>query len=277
MTEMNAFPGGASFDQALHERFARFQESVRLIGSFVDSTKKSVDDLLKHHLELSAIVGEGLTEADQPESEDDVPGDASADPAIPFSSEQLRYMAGLVDEQIARVTRYPEILFEMAFIYYLAAFEAYLQDVVELTLLRKPDILKSKKQLSEEKVITHVQYGSLLKTLAQREIGELGYRSFLEQAEYYRDKFKLDLGATADLDQLAEFHARRNLYVHNGGVVNAKYRDTVPEPHVSVGQRLQITNDYWNEAREALMRVATHVRDHLVRKYGEKPSRATGA
>ena len=149
-----------------------------------------------------------------------------------------------------------------------------MQDVIELTLRYRPEILKSNKQLSVDTVIELVQDGTLIAFLAEREGGELGYRSFRDQAEYYRDKFKLEIAAMADMDDLVEYHARRNLYVHNSGVVNSRYWEAVRGSQASAGDRLKITSEYWGEVHRALSSVATHVRDHLTRKFGPKLRRS---
>lgn len=49
------------------------------------------------------------------------------------------------------------------------------------------------------------------------------------------------------MDDLVEYHARRNLYVHNGGVVNSRYLEAVRDIQTAVGDRLEITSEYWTE------------------------------
>jgi hypothetical protein len=119
--------------------------------------------------------------------------------------------------------------------------------------------------------------GTLIEFLAEREVAELGYRAFRDQAEYYREKFKLEIGAMAEVDQLVEIHARRNLFVHNGGVVNRRYLDAVTDTSATFGQRLDVSSEYWAETVEVLSNVARHARDHLTRKYGPRIAPRTGA
>ena len=68
---------------------------------------------------------------------------------------------------------------------------------------------------------------------------ELSHQSFRDQADYYRDKFNLEIAAMADLDELVEYHARRNLYVHNGDFVYSRYLDAVSDSTAAMGERLE--------------------------------------
>lgn len=275
----NAEQAGADqFVASVRERYARFSESARTITTFVDDAGKSLGKLTGEFNDLARKLREAETD-DIVENNAENDGELNSQASVAvnladhLTDDQLDLISKIVQEHGARLGRYPGMLFEMAFIYFVAAFEAYMQDVTELTLRHRPEILKSGKQLTVERIVELVQTDRLVEFLAEREVAELGYRSFGDQAEYYRDKFKLELGATAEIEHLIEIHARRNLLVHNGAFVNARYIETVVGTSAVIGQQLRISAEYWAEAVEALSNVATHVRDHTIRKYGRRPVR----
>lgn len=265
--------GASELAAQVRERFESFQQSARTITKFVSDTEKSVTELIARNADLLTRLTpiEGNEEKNLAEDAGD---DDANDHAVELDDETAAYLAKLMSEHAVTLERYPTILFEMAFIYFVAAFEAYLRDVIEATLRHRPQILKSGKQMSVEKIIDLQERGNLVAFLAEREVNELSYRSFRDQADYYREKFKLEIAAMADLDELVEYHARRNLYVHNGGFVNSRYLDAVTDSAAAIGERLEMTQEYWTEAHTALSRVAMHVRDHLIRKYSLKVRRS---
>lgn len=266
------------FVQAIRLRYDGFREAAQLISNFVKDAGSSVETFIQKFLDFSKELRE-VEETDETVEDDMSTAESTQDTPEPpiLTDEQARYLAEMVHKHAARLQRYPGMLFEMAFIYFVAAFEAYMQDVVELTLRYRPEILKSGKQLTVERIIELTQTGGLIEFLAEREVGELGYRSFREQADYYREKFKLEIAAMAEIEQLIEIHARRNLLVHNGGIINRRYLEAVPDTSGVVGQQLRISEEYWAETVEALSNVARHASEHLVRKYGPKLPRSTGA
>jgi hypothetical protein len=267
--EQTSFQVPEHFVARLKNRFSRFQDSARTIAQFVAHTEKSVASLIQPLVDASSKLR--MSERFYAAAHSSPEADAAQ------IDERAEYIAGLLDQQVAQFDRYPGMLFEMAFIYFVAAFEGYMQDVTEMTLLQRPETLKSGKQLSIEKIVDLTQRGILLQFLAEREVVELGYRSFAEQANYYREKFKLEIAAVAELEELIEIHARRNLYVHNGGVVNARYTELVVDTELKIGQRLQMSSEYWINVQQALTGVASHVRDHLTRKFGPELAHRSGA
>ena len=73
----------------------------------------------------------------------------------------------------------PVMFYNMSLIYRCALFDAFVTDLIQLILLEFPIMLKSKKNLSYEEIIDGVLAGTILETIAQTAMIELGRLSFL--------------------------------------------------------------------------------------------------
>jgi hypothetical protein len=78
----------------------------------------------------------------------------------------------------------------------------------------------------------------------------------------------MDLAVSGlSIDEMVEIYARRNLYVHNAGVVNGKYLEVVTTP-AQLGERLELSPEYWTSAKVAIGFFESYMYRHLMRKIG---------
>jgi len=164
--------------------------------------------------------------------------------------------------------RHEEMLFEMAFMYSVSIFDAFLQDLLTATFVARPETLRSGKQITYEKVLQLSDRGMLLQYLADRETLEISYKSIRDQIEYFRQRFGVRIQFAGDnLSQLEEIHARRNLLAHNAGIVNSIYREKVPRSRRRVGSRVIVERSYWLRASRTLDTVASQIASELTQKH----------
>jgi hypothetical protein len=163
--------------------------------------------------------------------------------------------------------RFPELLFEMAFIYRVALFDALVPDVLNAVLVSRPDMLRSEKKLSHEQILDCPDMPSLIALMAQKELHSVSYQSIVDQQSWVKKHLGIELFDSRDqCDQMVELTARRNLFVHANGLVNERYNALVPTSTHKVGERLFVTEDYWAASDEILQTVG----DHLVNELHEK-------
>jgi hypothetical protein len=82
-----------------------------------------------------------------------------------------------------------------------AAFEAFLSDLLEEVLIARPEMLKrSGKQVTYEDVVEASSHEELVAQLAEREIGGWFYRSFRDQAAILKERFGIDLDGAEGVD-----------------------------------------------------------------------------
>lgn len=163
--------------------------------------------------------------------------------------------------------RYAAMLYEMAFMYLVSIFDAFLQDLFTTALIARPETLRSRKQITYEKVLELQRRGNLIAYLAEREMMEVGYRPINEQLEFYAQKFGVQLtDSGVRLGDLNEMFARRNLLAHNNGYVNTIYRERAPRSRLMIGKRLSVSDNYWKRSRQLLDTVATYAAKRLTEK-----------
>jgi len=121
--------------------------------------------------------------------------------------------------------RFPEMLFEMAFIYRVALFDALVPDVLSAVLISRPDMLRSDKKLSHQQILDCPDMPSLIALMAQKELQSVSYQSISDQRAWVRRHLGIELFEHQDqCDQMIELTARRNLFVHANGLVNERYQ-----------------------------------------------------
>jgi hypothetical protein len=155
----------------------------------------------------------------------------------------------------------------------MALFDAYLSDIFETVVRNRPEILRSKKQLTYEKALEFSSIEDLVNYLAKRELHELSYKSIKDQMDYYRDRFGLAISdCGVSIEALSELRARRNLFVHNNGIVNHIYLELVPTAAYAPGDPISVDSAYFENAVRNLGIVASFVTAALKEKYAIKGS-----
>lgn len=163
---------------------------------------------------------------------------------------------------------YPTLTLRMSFVYLMALFDAYLSDTFEAVVRSKPEVLRSKKQLTYEKALEFSSMEDLIKYLAMREINELSYRSIKDQVDYYRDRFGFAISECGvSVDTLTELRARRNIFVHNNGMVNHLYLELVPLTAYTLGEIITVSSEYFEDAVRTLGQVASFATTSLTEKF----------
>jgi hypothetical protein len=189
---------------------------------------------------------------------------------VQLSPDEAQALRPVMDIGRDALARYPTMILNMALIYAVALFEAYMFDALTAVLKARPEMLKSrKKQITFETVVLAEAQGTpLVPVLASRELGEVSYKSFDDQAVYYRERFGMRLeDSGVALKDLREVTARRNLWVHNAGAVNSRYLETAPDSPFQVGERADVDAEYWGRAQDALTNVASFAARSLNDKF----------
>lgn len=189
---------------------------------------------------------------------------------LKLSDEQADLIIDAMKLAQSHAENYPNLAFRMSFVYLIALFDAFLTDIFEAVVKNRPEMLKSKKQISYEKLLEFSSLESLVEYLAKRELNELSYKSLKDQADYYQDRFGISLGDSGvSLDVLVELRAARNLLVHNNGVVNHIYLEQVPHSSYSLGESIKVDSSYFVSAVKSLSKVVAHIVAKLTEKHAK--------
>lgn len=186
-----------------------------------------------------------------------------------LSREEFAQLRNVMKWRVDTISKHPALLLNMSFVNLIAIFDAFLADIFIAVLVSKPAMLKSGKQLSYETIISFPSGDDLIRHMASREIHDVGYKSISDQWAYYRDRFGVEVDKSGvDINEIIEMWAERNLLIHNNGIVNDIYLQSVGLPRLKRGDRVEITLAHWQGFASNLELLATFVRDSLLVKFG---------
>lgn len=114
-------------------------------------------------------------------------------------------------------------LTEMTLSYLLSHQEAFLKDYVFKILINKSNMLKSNNKITYDDILEYTSMKALIKSLAQKEVDNLGYGSIDDAKEYFINKMNIDLSSFHKWEQVRESNYRRNIIIHNKGKTNELY------------------------------------------------------
>lgn len=266
---MTGPPSGAMsgiVDQ-VSELFDKYQSASGTLSGFIEYNQESIGELLRTRRKIVETLNTMPAEVK-------LLIEDRAGEKIELSAEEKLSFVTAMRAYAESIERYPHMLLNMGFIYLVALFDAFITDIFTSFLLSRPEAMKpSGKQLGYERIIDLMSEGadSLLSFMAQSEIHSLSYASIADQAKYYKSRFKIDLSHSGvGIDVLTEIWARRNLLVHNNGVVNKLYLDAVRSSPFREGEVLNVGHGYWEESRRHLDGVATFVHKAVLDKFTSK-------
>lgn len=140
---------------------------------------------------------------------------------------------------------------EMALVYLVTRLEAFLKDYLAEYLLQDARRLRSGTTLTYEQAISFSSMAALRRALADREAERLGYGSIDDVAQGMEKRFNVRLSEFPSWKQIREIVYRRNLLVHNKGMVNDVYRSKVEYRGKAVS--LEINADYLAAASSLML------------------------
>ena len=158
-----------------------------------------------------------------------------------------------------------DIFAEMSLVWIISLQEAFIKEYLKTLLVRRPEIMKSSKQLSYEVICSYTSMENLLEGLAQREVDESG-RNIDQVAKYFEDRLGISLPSLLpNWEALREANYRRNLVVHNRGITNRIFCDATGYPRT--GDRLTPTIEYDDRIIDHVWEFIKRVHEQVVEKF----------
>jgi len=140
------------------------------------------------------------------------------------------------------------ILYEGSLISLVIYFETLITDILKEVYMKSGDGLIENHSLTFREIKELGGIEDAINYLTEKEIMGLMYKGFEEWCKYLKNKLNLDLdylGKTQD--DIIEIINRRNLYVHNRGIVNKTYLSRVSSKYnecTELGEKLIIDEKY---------------------------------
>lgn len=143
-------------------------------------------------------------------------------------------------------------LTEMALIYVVTLMEAFTKEYLVHLFSQKPALLKSSKSITYEEVLSFDKFSDLNNFLAEKEVEQVSYKNIDQLAEYVNSKLKLEINASISWWNICrEANYRRNLIVHNRGIVNKTYMSKIKTAS-PLGTKLKVSPNYLQDATNAI-------------------------
>ena len=194
-----------------------------------------------------------------------------------FDSSSARAIADMMafrrSVEVLGAVKYADVIAQSLFTQVFCEFDAYMGAMLKALYSSKPELfstLDRKLSISELKA-----YGSLeaaTDAMLEAEIDAFRRSSYVEQFTSLETRFDLPLKKFPEWGEFVELGQRRNLLIHNGGVVNEQYRLMCGnQGHeegkaTSVGIRLSINTEYLGRALLIMRKVAFMLAHTLWRK-----------
>lgn len=161
-------------------------------------------------------------------------------------------------------------LFSQALVPAVALTEGYLADMLALVLRAFPKKLGvTERKVDLAMILEAHDLDDLLDEVISKQIHSAFYASPTKYFEYIESTLSISVPAARKV-AYSEVKATRDIYVHNGGIVNRLYLQKAGKlARAANGDCLPLEEEYFSKAIMCMKRVVQSVYQGLLRKYGK--------
>jgi len=169
--------------------------------------------------------------------------------------------------------RQKEILYKGSLLLLVTYFESLIASVLRESFVKHPQRISLDEKSVSYKVLTELNnIEEIRNILIDQEVTNKMYGSLCDWKKYFQKIIKIDLKAWEDeFETIQEIFARRNLYVHNNGIINTIYMNVVKNTKKDlVGKDLNIDREYIDNAIDIIEYVGMSlVIEIWIKEYGD--------
>lgn len=254
----------------------KFSEDINWFQKHIDSRRRMLPLFSGLAGKMASRVEEDLFEFINQHCKE-IERDKDGDPLsfkvpVKFSS-QYKKIRGMYSDSSVFFMLLPK----MTFISLVSIYDAYLSRLLKLIFRLKPEILNgSERQFSFKDISSYESFDEMKESIIDAEIESFLRKSHSDQFKWLESKLgssgnKLNLRSGLDKwPEFIELTERRNLLVHNDGVVNKHYvklcKDHGINSTKNVGEQLEIDKDYYQQACSCIFEIGVKLGHVLWRK-----------
>ena len=225
-----------SLGKELSDVASTYRGDVRLIGEFISSAgnllikklnKKPNAPFTAEEIEQLRLLADAFEKAAEKAKayEDDADKSLSKKERHNFNTRiSISKNVSTYAQQVASSLKQRTFLAEMSLSYLISYQEAFIKDYLLRLLIHKHQLLKSGATISYEDIADHRSMRMLWSALAKKEVDALGYGNIDDVAVFFLKKLHIELSTYKKWELLREHSFRRNLIIHNRGIINDIYR-----------------------------------------------------
>jgi hypothetical protein len=160
---------------------------------------------------------------------------------------------------------------EMCLVYMITVFESFLENVLKITFEKCPECLSSSKSITFEEVVANLKSNKeILNALIEKETDEVLRYDIEKIDNYFHKKFNIRIsGYVPDWNEFKERFYRRNILLHNLGIVNEEYSRKTG--YKGEEKRLTVSEDYLEKSFQLFRLMSQKIFGAFYRKF-EKES-----
>ena len=142
--------------------------------------------------------------------------------------------------------RSADFIRDMSLVYLVVEFESFLKELLKVTFQKKPQILaSSEKTITYEELVRFNTIEDALNEIIEKEASKIVNEGIEKMNRSFNKKFKMRLSDYVDWEKFKERFYRRNIIVHNNGVVNKTYKSKTGYTNGNI--KLIVTESYLEE------------------------------
>ncbi|MFZ3084849.1 hypothetical protein [Rhodoferax ferrireducens] len=169
--------------------------------------------------------------------------------------------------------RIPETLQRSLFTQLFSEYDAFVGALLKVIYKKKSELLKGiSRQLSFADLLAYEDLNAIKLDMLEKEVETFRRDSYIEQFVSLETKFGLKLRTFPEWGEFIEMSQRRNLVVHNGGVVSDQYfvvcdrEGYIYQKRPKLGDTLKLGGEYFSRASIVVSKVAFMLCHTLWRK-----------
>jgi hypothetical protein len=137
---------------------------------------------------------------------------------------------------------FEDVMLEMVFCRSVDNYLGYVADLLAIIFQKQPNALRSDEDnVSHAFILSYSTMEELVAALAERRVSALTYKSLRELHKSLNKQLKFPLlEEGASLDDAVAIVEKRNLFVHNGGRVNSRYKRNVPSSSYQLNEKIRL-------------------------------------
>jgi hypothetical protein len=164
---------------------------------------------------------------------------------------------------------YKDLLFQTVLCREVDNYLTYLTDLLTLVFKARPETLKSRETVTIEEALSHDTIDDLVHSLAEKRVPNLSYLGLLDLSKYFSERLGLSIFDDAsDAIEANALVAARNLLVHNRGIVDKTFLETVPDCPLTLGDMLEPSSQEVLAAQVLFPRLTSELERKAAKKFG---------
>lgn len=203
--------------------------------AIIDRRKRSIDKIMN----IIGVTKEGISNKN------------NGKVRVKLTNNQLHQILSTLKAGPATPPVNSDLLYTNSFVALTSYFEFLLSDLLHFYFKKFPDCLESKEvkiTLKDLKLFKNIE--EYLDFTINKEIEKTMYSSFQDQLSYFQETLNVKFdNFNPDIDLISEATQRRNIIVHNNGIVNKRYLDNVAKKYIpkefKEGTKIKIKEDYF--------------------------------